>query len=110
MLAWLLDPIAAGLTRLYGRPLGHDVAVVFFLAFVVTVIVAARWSRSSASGVTAALGVPLMSPWGTLRLFAATATMWRHARGAHAVGWAVAASLVALVLSVCPLALGASLS
>ena len=109
MLAWLLDPIAAGLTRLYGRPLGHDVAIVFLLAFVLTVVVAARWSRSGSSGVTAALGVPLMSPSGTLRLLGATATMWRHARGAHAVVWAVAASVVALALSVFPLALGASL-
>jgi hypothetical protein len=109
MLAWLLDPIAAGLTRLYGRPLGHDVAIVFLLAFVLTVVVAARWSRSGSSGVTAALGVPLMSPSGTLRLVIATATMWRHAAGAQALGLAVAASLLALVLSVCPLALGASL-
>ena len=42
MLAWFLDPIAAGLTRIYGRSLGHDVAVVFVVAFVLTVIVTAR--------------------------------------------------------------------
>jgi len=109
MLAWLLDPIAAGLTRLYGRPLGHDVAIVFIVALVLTVVVAARWSRSGSSGVTAALGVPLMSPSGTLRLFAKTSRMWQQAHGIRTVLWALAASLVAAGLSVLPLAVGASL-
>jgi hypothetical protein len=106
MLAWLLDPIAAALTRLYGRPLAHDVAIVFVLAFVLTVIVAARWSRS---GITASVGVPLMSPWGTLRLFGATAAMWRGARGARAAAPALAACLVASLVTVLPLAAGVRL-
>jgi hypothetical protein len=104
MLAWLLDPIAAGLTRLYGRPLAHDVAIVFLLAFVLTVIVAARWSRS---GITAAVGVPLMSPWGTLRLLDATAALWRGPGGARAAMPALAACLLASSLTVLPLAVGA---
>ncbi len=106
MLAWLLDPIAAGLTRLYGRPLAHDVAIVFLLAFVLTVIVAARWSRS---GITAAVGVPLMSPWGTLRLLGATAAMWRGPGGTRAAMPALAACLLASALTVLPLAVGARL-
>ena len=106
MLAWLLDPIATGLTRLYGRPLGHDVAIVFLLAFVLTVVVAARWSRS---GITAALGMPLMSPAGTMRLLVTTFAMWRAARGACAVAWALAASVVAAVVTMLPLAVGTSL-
>jgi peptidoglycan/LPS O-acetylase OafA/YrhL len=103
MLAWLLDPIAAGLTRLYGRPLGHDVAVVFLLAFVLTVVVAARWGRF---GVTAAVGMPLMSPSGTMRLLGTTSAMWRNARGTHAVAWALAASVIAVALTMLPLAVG----
>lgn len=109
MLAWLLDLIAAGLTRLYGRPLGHDVAIVFIVALALTIVVAARWSRSGSSGVTATLGVPLMSPSGTMRLLATTSAMWRQARGTPAVAWALAASLVAVALSVFPVAVGASL-
>jgi len=107
MFAWLFDSIAAGLTRLYGRPLGHDVAVVFLVAFVLTIVVAARWSRS---GVTAALGVPLMSPFGTIRLLGTTAAMWRQARGAHAVAFALAASVIALALTAFPLAVGIGLA
>lgn len=109
MLAWLLDPIAAGLTRLYGRPLGHDVAIVFIVALVLTVVVAARWSRFGASGVTGAVGVPLMSPSGTMRLFTMTSRIWQQARGSRGIVWSVAASLVAVAISVFPLAVGASL-
>ena len=109
MLAWLLDPIAAGLTRLYGRPLGHDVAIVFLLAFVVTLVVAARWSRPGSSGVTAAVGVPLMSPAGTRRLLATTLAMWRAPRGMQPVLCALAASIIAVALTALPLAMGASL-
>src|SRR5439155_26745468 len=68
MLAWLLDAIASGLSRLYGRPLGHDVAIVFLVAFVFTIIVAACWSRFGSSGVTAAVSAPLISPSGAMRL------------------------------------------
>src|SRR6266516_4009650 len=32
MLAWLLDAITSGLSRLYVRPLGHYVAIVFLVA------------------------------------------------------------------------------
>jgi len=109
MLAWLLDPIAAGLTRLYGRPLGHDVATVFIIALVLTVVVSTRWSRSASSGVTAAVGVPMMTPLGTIRLLAATSRIWRRQAGAHAAVWAIGASLVAVGLSAFPLAVGASL-
>src|SRR5262249_53996499 len=107
MLAWLFDSIAAGLTRLYGRPLGHDVAVVFLVAFVLTVVVAARWSRS---GVTAALGLPLMSPSGTIRLLGTTAAMWRQGRAPRAVAFALAASVIAVALTIFPLAVGTSLA
>jgi hypothetical protein len=104
MLAWLLDPIAAGLTRIYGRSLGHDVAIVFLVAFVVTVIVAARWSRS---GITAAVGVSVMSPRGTLRLLTTTMpAVWRGTGGATAAAFALAASLVAAGLTVLPLVVG----
>src|SRR5438094_9995848 len=77
MLAWLLDAIASGLSRLYGRPLGHDVAIVFLVAFVFTIIVAARWSRFGSSGVSAAVRAPLMSPSGAMRLLA-TASAFLH--------------------------------
>jgi hypothetical protein len=50
-----------------------------------------------------------MSPSGTIRLFATTSTIWRQAGGGQAVVWALAASLVALGLSMLPLAVGASL-
>ena len=101
MLAWLLDPIAAGLTHLYGRALGHDVAVVFVVAFVLTVIVAARWSRS---GVTAAVGVSLMSPRGTLRLLTTTTpAIWRGTGGAKAAALTLLASGIAAGLTVLPL-------
>jgi hypothetical protein len=104
MLAWLLDPIAAGLTRIYGRSLGHDVAIVFLVAFVVTVIVAARWSRS---GITAAVGVSVMSPRGTLRLLTTTMpAVWRGTGGATGAAFALAASLVAAGLTVLPLVVG----
>lgn len=109
MLAWLLDAVASGLTRLYGRPLGHDVAVVFLVAFVATIIVAARWSRSGASGVTAAVGVPLMSPSGAMRLLATTATMARGAYPAKATALAIVALVVAWLINLFPLAVGASL-
>jgi hypothetical protein len=107
MLAWLLDPIAAGLTRLYGRPLGHDVAAVFLVAFVLTIVVAARWSRS---GITAALGVPLMSPSGTIRLLGMTAAMWRQGRAPHAIVFALAASVIAVALTMFPLTVGISIA
>jgi hypothetical protein len=104
MLAWLLDPIAAGLTRIYGRSLGHDVAVVFVVAFVLTVIVATRWSRS---GITAAVGVSVMSPRGTLRLLATTTpVVWRGTGGPKAVAATLAASVVAAALTVLPLVVG----
>jgi TM2 domain-containing membrane protein YozV len=109
MLAWLLDPIAAGLTRLYGRPLGHDVAIVFLLAFVLTIVVAARRSRPGSSGVTAALGVPLMSPSGTRRLLTTTLALWRGSAGTQAVSCALAATVIAVVVTAFPLAVGASL-
>ena len=110
MLARLLDAIAAGLTRLYGRPLGHDVAVVFLLAFAVTIIVAARWNRPGSSGVTAALGVPLMSPSGALRLLSTTTTMLRGGDPAKATAFAMLALVVAGLVTLLPLAVGASLS
>ena len=104
MLAWLLDPIAAGLTRIYGRSLGHDVAVVFVVAFVFTVIVATRWSRS---GITAAVGVSVMSPRGTLRLLSTTMpAVWRGTAGVRAATLALAASVVAAALTALPLVVG----
>src|SRR5215467_11019550 len=87
MLAWLLDPIAAGLTGLYGSPLGHDVAIVFIVALVLTIVVAARRSRFGSAGVTAAVGVPLMSPSGTMRLFTTTSKRLRQAQGSHGLVW-----------------------
>src|SRR5437899_217973 len=86
MLAWLLDAIASGLSRLYGRPLGHDVAIVFLVAFVFTIIVAARWSRFGSSGVTAAVSAPLMSPSGAMRLLATASAVLRGASPAKGVG------------------------
>ena len=105
MLAWLLDPSAAGLTRIYGRALGHDVAVVFVVAFVLTVIVAARWTRS---GVAVAVGVSLMSPRETLRLLTITTpAIWRDRRGAKRAALALAASTIAAALTVLPIIAGA---
>jgi len=82
----------------YGRPLGHDVAVVFLLAFVFTLIVAARWSRSGSSGVTAAVGVPLMSPSGAMRLLATASAMLRGASNAKATALAILALVVAWLI------------
>jgi hypothetical protein len=109
MLAWLLDAIASGLTRLYGRPLGHDVAIVFLVAFVLTIIVAARWSRSGSSGVTAAVSMPLMSPSGAMRLLATACAMLRGASPARASALAILALVVAWLINLFPLAVGASL-
>ncbi len=104
MLAWFLDPIAAGLTRIYGRSLGHDVAVVFVVAFVLTVIVTARWSRS---GITAAVGMSVVSPRGTLRLLTTTTpAIWRGTGGAKAAALALGASVLAAALTALPLVIG----
>jgi hypothetical protein len=110
MLTWLLDLIAGGLTRLYGRPLGHDVAIVFLLALVLSVVVASRWNRPGAPGITAAVGVPLMSPAGMARLLADATAMARGAAGARATALAIAALVVAWLVNLVPLALGASLA
>src|SRR5207249_9866413 len=95
MLAWLLDAIASGLSRLYGRPLGHDVAIVFLVAFVFTIIVAARWSRFGSSGVTAAVSAPLMSPSGAMRLLATASAVLRGASPAEGSALAILAPVVA---------------
>src|SRR5438094_6932919 len=102
MLAWFLDPIAAGLTRIYGRSLGHDVAVVFVV--VLTVIVTARWSRS---GITAAVGMSVVSPRGTLRLLTTTTpAIWRGTGGAKAAALAPGASGLGAALTALPLVIG----
>ena len=106
MLAWLLEPIASGLTRIYGRPLGHDVAVVFVVAFVLTVLVATRWTRSGASGVTAALGVPMMSPSGTLQLLVTALRQCRHPRDRRSVALTAAACVLASLVTLVPLVVG----
>jgi hypothetical protein len=105
MLAWLLDPIAAGLTRIYGRPLGDDVALVCVVVFVLTVVVAARWNRA---GVTAAVGVSLISPRGTARLLITTTpAVWRRGDGMKPAALALGASAIAAAVTVLPLAVGA---
>jgi len=109
MLAWLLDAIASGLSRLYGRPLGHDVAIVFLVAFVFTIIVAARWSRFGSSGVTAAVSAPLMSPSGAMRLLATASAVLRGASPAKGSALAILALVVAWLMNLFPLAVGASL-
>src|SRR5438876_468091 len=109
MLAWLLDAIASGLSRLYGRPLGHDVAIVFLVAFVFTIIVAARWSRFGSSGVTAAVSAPLMSPSGAMRLLATASAVLRGASPAKGSALAILALVVAWLINLFPLAVGASL-
>jgi len=109
MLAWLLEPIASGLTCIYGRPLGQDVAVVFVVAFVLTVILAARWSRSGVSGVTAALGVPMMNPSGTLWLLITTRHEWRR-RELQSLALTVAACVLAFLLTLFPLVIGSSIA
>jgi hypothetical protein len=106
---WILDLIAGALTRLYGRPLGHDVAVVFLLALVLTIIVAARWNRPGAAAVTASVGVPLMSPSGAMRLLATAVMMARGAYPMKATALAIAAAVVAWLIHLFPLAVGASL-
>lgn len=110
MLAWLLEPIASGLTRVYGRPLGHDVAVVFVVAFVLTVVVATRWTRSGTSGVTGALGVPMMSPSGTLRLLVTAPGECRDAREVRRAALTIAACLLASLVTLFPLAVGGSIA
>jgi hypothetical protein len=109
MLAWLLEPIASGLTRIYRRPLGQDVAVVFVVAFVLTILVAARWRRSGVAGVTAALGVPMMSPSGTLRLLITTRYEW-HRRELRSLTLTVAACVLASLLTLFPLVIGGSIA
>jgi hypothetical protein len=110
MLAWLLEPIASGLTRIYGRPLGQDVAVVFVVAFVLTVLVATRWTRSGAAGVTAALGVPMMSPSGTLQLLVTAPRQCGHPRELRRVALTVAACLIATLVTLFPLVVGGSIA
>src|SRR5947199_6154624 len=109
MLAWLLDAIASGLSRLYGRPLGHDVAIVFLVAFVFTIIVAARWSRFGSSGVTAAVSAPLMSPSGAMRLLATASAVLRGASPAKGSALAILALAVAWLINLYPLAVRAIL-
>jgi hypothetical protein len=110
MLAWLLEPIASGLARIYGRPLSHDVAVVFVVAFVLTVLVATRWSRSGASGVTAAFGVPMMSPSGTLQLLVTAPRLCRHPRELRSVALTIAACVLATLVTLLPLVVGSSIA
>jgi hypothetical protein len=62
MITSLLDFIAGGLGLLYGRPLGHDAATVFLIAFGLTLLLSSRrwmWMSPppSAVGGTGPLGI-----------------------------------------------------
>jgi hypothetical protein len=65
--------------------------------------------RSGSSGVTAAVGVPLMSPAGARRLLATASAVLRGASSAKATALAILALVVACSVHLLPLAIGASL-
>jgi hypothetical protein len=109
MLAWLLDPIAGGLSQVYGRPLGHDVAVVFLLAFVAAIVLAVRWSAVRPTILGAGAPLSLVRPPGLRRAWRAASTLRHDAPGRRVTALGRAAFGIAVAVNLVPLGLGASL-
>lgn len=110
MLAWLLDPIAGGLSQVYGRPLGHDVAVVFLLVFAAVIVLAIRWKtiKPGILGRTAPLA--LVRPTGVRRLLDTASTLLRGAPGARATVLVLVAVVIVWAVNVVPLGIGVALT
>jgi len=96
----LLGSIADALTALYGRPVGRDAALVFVVAFVLTLIVTARWKTLRSTPLASGpFSLPVLNPAG-------------HRRGASMAASTtlmVLALLVAWAINLMPLAIAATL-